>query len=78
MNGAALGRAIRDAGKSFLAAKLGELYEKRKELETPQGCDKIAQAYFKKQVGHYDQNIDQRADNDSKDNNRRRYDTGVP
>ena len=59
MNGAALGRAIRDAGKSFLAAKLGELYEKRKELETPQGCDKIAQAYFKKQVGHYDQNIEE-------------------
>ena len=57
MNSAALGRAIRDAGKSFLSSRLGDLYDKRKELDTPDGFDKIAEGYFKKQVGHHDMRI---------------------
>ena len=48
MNSAALGRAIRDAGKSFLSSRLGDLYDKRKELDTEEGFDKIAEGYFKK------------------------------
>ena len=59
MNSAALGRAIRDAGKSFLSSRLGDLYDKRKELDTEEGFDKIAEGYFKKQVGHHDSNIEE-------------------
>ena len=59
MNSAALGRAIRDAGKSFLSSRLGDLYDKRKELDTEEGFDKIAERYFKKQVGHQDSNIEE-------------------
>ena len=59
MNSAALGRAIRDAGKSFLLSRLGDLYDKRKELDTEEGFDKIAEGYFKKQVGHHDSNIEE-------------------
>ena len=59
MNSAALGRAIRDAGKSFLSSRLGDLYDKRKELVTEEGFDKIAEGYFKKQVGHHDSNIEE-------------------
>lgn len=59
MNSAGLGRAIRDAGKSFLASKLGDLFDRRKELDTPEGIDKIAQGYFKKQVGHHDSTIEE-------------------
>ena len=59
MNSAALGRAIRDAGKSFLSSRLGDLYDKRKELDTQDGFDKIAEGYFKKQVGHHDMNIEE-------------------
>ena len=59
MNSAALGRAIRDAGKSFLSSRLGDLYDKRKELDTDDGFDKIAEGYFKKQVGHHDTSIEE-------------------
>ena len=33
MTNAELGRAIRDAGKAFLASRIGDLYERRRELE---------------------------------------------
>ena len=59
MNSAALGRAIRDAGKSFPSSRLGDLYDKRKELDTDDGFDKIAEGYFKKQVGHHDTSIEE-------------------
>ena len=58
MNSAALGRAIRDAGKSFLSSRLGDLYDKRKELDTEEGFDKIAvwadqeAIYWKEQTNH--------------------------
>ena len=45
MTNAELGRAIRDAGKAFLASRIGDLYERRRE------------AYYRKQVGHYDSDV---------------------
>ena len=57
MNSAALGRAIRDAGKAFLASRIGDLYERRSELEDEEAIDKIAEAYYRKQVGHYDSDV---------------------
>ena len=59
MNSAGLGRAIRDAGKSFLAARLEDLYAKKSELESEEGLSKIAEAYFKKQYGHHDTSVDE-------------------
>ena len=59
MNSAGLGRAIRDAGKSFLAARLEDLYLRKNELETEESIDKLAQAYFKKQYGHHDTTIEE-------------------
>ena len=45
MTNAELGRAIRDAGKAFLASRIGDLYERRSELEDEGAIDKIAEAY---------------------------------
>ncbi|MGN0907100.1 MAG: hypothetical protein ACI4NM_08120 [Bullifex sp.] len=59
MNSAQLGRTIRDAGKAFLASRLGDLYEKRNELDDSEGFDKIAESYFRKQSGHHDTSIDE-------------------
>lgn len=54
MTNAELGRAIRDASKAFLAARLEDLYTKRAELEDPKGLDKIVDNYFHNQKGHHD------------------------
>lgn len=59
MTNAELGRAIRDAGKAFLAARLEDLYEKRANLEDPKDLEKIVDAYFHKQVGHHDTTMEE-------------------
>ena len=59
MTSAELGRAIRDAGKSFLASRLADLYEKRSELESPERLERIADSYFRKQSGHHDTSLDE-------------------
>lgn len=59
MTSAELGRTIRQAGKSFLAARLGDLYERRLDLESESGIEKITDAYYRKQFGHHDKSKDE-------------------
>ena len=59
MNSAQLGRTIRDAGKAFLASRLGDLYERRNELDDPKEAEKIIDNYFRKQSGHHDTSIEE-------------------
>lgn len=59
MNSAKLGRTIRDAGKAFLASRLGDMYERRNELEDPEELEKLVGNYFRKQSGHHDTSIEE-------------------